>query len=329
MDRKWLLAAAAVATVILASALFLNRKSQAPKPKPSLPPPVVAAPPPEISIPGKIEATKVIKVPVPEDGVIEQLVADVDDDVVVGDVLARIGNPRIAAAQHTSEEVAGHALDHVAELEAAIIGAELEASRSDADATRAKIEFERAEKNYEREKMLMSEGITPRLVYEKAEQEYNTLKAQIQDRTEAAKKAAERVLALKAELETARNAAEQRATDIDKAQSSTMAGEVRSPAEGVVIARHGQQGERVTRATKDFFQIAVNLTALQVVATAQPQQLQRAHAGQTVAIEIADTPGSTTGKIREIKAGQVYVDFTSPSLYIRPGMNAQVKIKVL
>jgi multidrug resistance efflux pump len=329
MERKWLITAAAAVVLVIAGSVLLYRKSHTPKPKPTPPPPVVVAPPPEISIAGKIEATKVVKVPVPVDGVIEQLVADVDDDVVVGDVLARIKSPKIAAAQKKSEEIAGHARNRVGELETALIGAELEASRSDADASRAKIEYEKAEKTYQREEMLMREGITPRLVYEKAQQEYNTLKAQTQELSEAAKKAAARLVSLKAELESARRADEQRASDIDKGQSNSMAGEVRSPAEGVVIARHGQQGDPVTRATKDFFQIAVNLTALQVVIAPQPQELPRIHAGQTAAIEIAETTGSTPGKVREIKAGQVFIDFTSPSLSVRPGMTAQVKIKVL
>jgi HlyD family secretion protein len=329
MERKWQIAAAAGVALVIAGSVLLYRKPHAPKPKSISPPPIVAAPPPQISIAGKIEAIKVVKVPVPVDGVIEQLVADVDDDVVVGDVLARIKNPKIAAVQKKSEEVAGHARNRVGELETALIGAELEASRSEADATRAKLEYEKAEKTYQREEMLMREGITPRLVYEKAQQDYNTLKAQTEELSEAAKKAAGRVISLKAELEGARKANEQHASDIDKGQSSSMAGEVRSPVEGVVIARRGQQGDPVTRAVKDFFQIAVNLTALQVVIAPQPAELARIHVGQTAAIEIADTPGSTPGKVREIKAGHVFIDFTSPSLSIRPGMNAQVKIKVL
>jgi HlyD family secretion protein len=321
--------AGVVAGAVIVAAVFSYRRPHAAPPKPAPTPPVVVALPAEISFTGKIEATKVVSVPVPVDGVIEQLVADVDDDVVVGDVLARIKNPKIAAAQQKSEEVAGHARNRVAELETALIGAELEASRSDADATRAKLEFEKAEKTYEREKMLMSEGITPRLVYEKAEREYNTLKAQTQDLSEASKRATERLASLKAELVSARKAAEQRGTDSDNAQSTIIAGEVRSPVEGVVIARHGAQGDPVTRKIKEFFQIAVNLTALQVVVSPQPQELQRIHGGQTAAIGIADTPGLTAGKVREIKAGQVFIDFTSPSLSIRPGMSADVKIKVL
>jgi HlyD family secretion protein len=329
MERKWFLTAAALAGLAIAASAFLYRRSLAPKPKPAPKPQVVAALPAEIGITGKIEATKIVGVTVPVDGTIEQLVADVDDDVVPGDVLARIKNPKIAAAQQKMEDVAGHARIRVETLETALISAELEASRSEADATRAKLAFEKAEKTYDREKMLMSEGITPRLVYEKAQQEYNTLKAQTQDLSETAKKAAERLTALKTELESARKAAEQGANDLDNAQTTIAAGEVRSPVEGVVISRRGQQGDKVTRKIKDFFQIAVNLTALQVVVTPQPQELQRIHAGQTAEIGIADTPGLTPGKVREIKTGQVFIDFTSPSLSIRPGMNAQVKIKVL
>ena len=94
MKRRWLLTAAALAVLAIAASAFLYRKSHAPKPKPTPPPPVVATLPPEISITGKIEATKIVSVPVPVDGIIEQLVADVDDDVVPGDVLARIRNPK-------------------------------------------------------------------------------------------------------------------------------------------------------------------------------------------------------------------------------------------
>src|SRR6266478_2047519 len=130
MERKWLITAAAALVLVIAVSVLLYRKSPAPKPKPTPPPPVVVAPPSEISIVGKIEATKVVKVPVPVDGVIEQLVADVDDDVVVGDVLARIKNPKIVAAQKKSEEVAGYARNRAGALEAALIGAELEVSRS-------------------------------------------------------------------------------------------------------------------------------------------------------------------------------------------------------
>src|SRR5260370_16972041 len=126
------------------------------------PPPVVATLPPEISITGKIEATKVVSVPVPVDGIIEQFVADVDDDVVPGDVLARIKNSKIAAAQQKTEEVAGRARIRVETLETALISAELEASRSEADAARPTLQFEKAEKTYEREQKLMREGITPR-----------------------------------------------------------------------------------------------------------------------------------------------------------------------
>jgi multidrug resistance efflux pump len=328
MERTRLTVAAAVAVLVIAGSVFLYRKSPAPPPKPAPTKPVAVAPPSEIIFTGKIQATKVVSVPVPVDGTIEQLVADVDDDVVAGDVLARIKSPKIAAQQKT-EDVAGRARNRVEALETALITAELEASRSEADATRAKLEFEKAEKTFEHEQLLMNQGITPRLVYEKAQQEYNTLKAQTQELSETAKKAAERMTSLKAELETARKAAEQKANDSENAQSTIIAGEVRSPVEGVVIARRGKQGDPVTRKIKDFFQIAVNLAALQAVIAPQPQELQRIRAGQTAAIEIADTPGSTPGKVREIKAGQVFIDFTSPSLSTRPGMNAQVKIKVL
>jgi len=74
--------------------------------------------------------------------------------------------------------------------------------------------------------------------------------------------------------------------------------------------------------------VAADLTALQVVADVDPRTIQQIHPGQPAIIQIAEAISPINGSVREIKGGQVFVDFTSPSPLIKPGALAQIKIKV-
>ena len=88
-------------------------------------------------------------------------------------------------------------------------------------------------------------------------------------------------------------------------------------------------GELVDRTAGDLFQIAVALTAMQVIVEPQPPVLARIHPGQSAAIVMAEAPnGAIGGSVREIRDGQVVIDFVSPTPAIRPGLTAQVRIKL-
>jgi len=313
-----------------AASFFVYRRSRAVRPKPAPVPQVAVLLPSEVTLIGRVEAfkvaTKVVNVPVPVDGILEQFLADTGEDVSEGEVLARIKNPKSAIAQEAAMAAVEGARNRVTELEAAAINARLEASRSEAEATRTKLELARAEKEYARQQMMMREGVTPRLVFEKAEQEYNALKKQSEDNADAAKRAADRAPALSKELESAQKALEQKINHLDDAQAAAGGGEVYSSADGVVIARRGQPGKPVTRAITDLFQVAVEVTALQVVVSPDPQIASRIHSGQTVRIEMNEIPSMVQGTVREIKAGLVVIDFGMPLYGLRPGMTARVTI---
>jgi len=49
--------------------------------------------------------------------------------------------------------------------------------------------------------------------------------------------------------------------------------------------------------------------------------------GQTVAIQIAGMPTPTTGTVREVKSGQVFIDIKTRRQLSREEMTVQVKIK--
>jgi len=159
---------------------------------------------------GIIQPVQVVNTPVPVDGTVEQFMADVGQHVSEGEVLARIRNPKRAAAQQMAKLDAEQAQNRLSQLESALLAARLEVSRSEADAMRIKSDLNQAEKTFERQKTMFQEGVTPRLAYEKAEHEYNSLKTAAQNLAATAKNAADRVDSTTKELEPARKALAQK-----------------------------------------------------------------------------------------------------------------------
>ena len=329
MRRYWLPAAGVLALLAI-GATTLSLYSHAPKPQPKPAPAAVSqtAPPDpsEISLSGKVEPTKVVAVPPLVEGVIERFMAGVGEDVFEGQVLAHIRSGKLDSAEEAARLDAEHARSRVSDIESKLIAARLEASRSRAEATRIKGDLDRAEKAYLHQQMLNREGATPRLVFEKAEKDYNALKADAGSVEVLANSAEERVTSLTKELQAAQALFEQKNGDLEDAVAELAAGDVHCPADGIVINRRGEVGEQVNRAMPALFEIAVNLSSLQVSVAPDAKALPRIHAGQPASIEIVEAPGGIPGTVREVKQGQVLVDFTSPSPMVRPGLSAQVRI---
>lgn len=328
MRGRWLLTAGLVLFLAVLAGLFTAAQRGAFRPPP--PPKPVAKPalPAEVSLPGRVVATKVVNVPVPIDGILQRFMADVGEDVFEGELLAQVKNMRVDSTAENAQAVAERAQARVNELQSALIAAKLEASRARADATRTRTEFVKAEKAYQRQKMLMNEGATPRLTFEKSEADYKKLKADLDSFESLAQTAEDKIASLTKEVDSARTLAQSEQQQLDEARADAGAGEVRSPVNGIVVGRQGQAGEPIARDVKDMFQIAVDLSALQVVATPDPQTISRVKPGQPALVVIAEAPAGIPGTVRELKGGQVFVEFASPSAAIRPGVTAQVKIKV-
>jgi multidrug resistance efflux pump len=275
-----------------------------------------------------VQARSVLNVRAPIEGIIERFLANVGDDVFEGEVLAHIKSAKLDANQETAQAAAERAQTRLHELEMSLTAARLEASRVRSDAIRTRAELDRAERNYTRQKLLMHEGATPRLVFEKAERDYNTLKTDAGNLEQLARSAEDRLTSLTKEIDSARTIAQAKAEELDDAQAELAAGDVHAPADGTVLGRSGQPGETVNRAATDLFQIAVNLNQLQVVLSPDPKTLERIHPGAPALIQIAEAPEGITAIVREVKSGQVFVDFTSPTPAVRPGLTAQVRLKL-
>jgi multidrug resistance efflux pump len=333
MRGKWILfGGVTVLAAIAAGALVVWRQTVKPVlPKPA---PVVQTIAPqgfqgnEVSLAGKIAAQKIVNVPAPIDGIIESFAVDAGDNVFEGQVLARIKNARVSSAMEMATAELDKAETRVKNTEAAIVSTRLEASRARADAARAKNDLDRAEKNYNRQKLLFAEGATPRLTYEKSENDYNILKDEAESKTALAQQADDRAAQLNRDLDAFKRMLDEQSQAMERAKSDATGGEVRSPVDGLILSRRGQAGEEVSRSMDDLFRIATAMSAMEVIVEPTPPQLARIRAGQAAAIHLAEVSDAIEGTVREVVGSQVIVDFISPTPLIKPGLTAQVTIKL-
>ncbi|MBS1874714.1 MAG: efflux RND transporter periplasmic adaptor subunit [Acidobacteria bacterium] len=282
----------------------------------------------EVSLAGVIDAQSVVKVAAPIEGIVESFGAEAGEDVFEGQLIAHIKNTRLDSAVEAAQLETDRLQARVHELEAAIVAARLEMSRSAADSTRAKGEFDRADRAYQRQQMLYREGATPRLVYEKAQREYQSAKDDFDSKDLLARNAQDRIETLNRDLDAAKKMEQQREQALEQAKQDVASGDVRSPVDGIVLSRQGAAGESVSPQMEDFFRIAAMLSALDVVVQPEPAAVARIQVGQAAEVHVAEVGEAIAGTVREIKDGRVVVDFTSPTPAIRPGSTAQVKIRL-
>jgi multidrug resistance efflux pump len=280
----------------------------------------------DLSLPGKIQAQEVIAVAAPIEGIIDELFVDAGAEVYEGQLIARIRNGKLDASLESATAETEKLKNRVTNLEGSIVGARLEASRAEADFARVKSEYERLDRNFQRQQMLLREGATPRLTFEKAEKEFKEVKAEYESASEVARVSEERVSTLNRDLDAAKKLLDGRNEELENAREEAGQGEVKSPVDGMVVARKGAPGEPISPAVPDFFVLAANLTALQAVVEPDPSFLPRIKPGQIAAIHIAESADELPGMVREVKGNQVLVDFVSPGPAVKPGLSAQVRI---
>jgi HlyD family secretion protein len=329
MRGKWaLLSVAAVLAGLAGGVISLRYR----RPAPALP--VRAAGPAvlpanQVTLSGAIRPQHVVGVGAQVNGVIEAFLVDVGQDVYGGQVLARIGSQGLESAREAAASAVDHAQEQVSRAEAAVAGARLEQSRADAEAQRARFAMERAEAVHSRQQSLFTQGATPRLVYEKAQNEYDSARAEFAVMDKSARAAAERVQSTLREVASAQKILADENQRLEESQSAFEAADVHSPVDGLLVGRNGEIGKPAQEFGENLFQIATDTYALEVALEPQPPVLKRLRPGQPALILVPDlqTPG-IAGDVKEIKGTQVLVEFNSTIPAIRPGMLADVRLKL-
>jgi multidrug resistance efflux pump len=141
--------------------------------------------------------------------------------------------------------------------------------------------------------------------------------------------AEERVSTIQRELDNARKLLEAKADDLEKAKQQIGSGDVSSPVNGVIVGRRGQAGENVHRSMTDLFRIATDLSTMRAVVEMLPAAATRIVPGQTATVSIAEMGGDTIqGQVVTVEGGKVTIEFSNPNPLVKPGLTAQVRIRL-
>ncbi len=329
MRGKWaLLSVAAVFAGIVGGALSLRYRRPAPAPPIRAAGPAVL-PANQVTLSGAIRPQHVVGVGAQLNGVIDAFLVDVGQDVYQGQVLAHIGSQGLESSRAAAASAVDHAQQRADRADAAVAGARLEQSRADAEAQRARFAMERAEAAFSRQQLLFSQGAAPRLVYEKAQGEYDSARTEFAVMDKAARATAERVQSALEEVASAQRILADENRRLEDSQAAFEAADVHSPVDGLLVGRNGEVGKSAQEFGDNLFQIATDTYALEVALEPEPPILKRLRPGQPALVLVPDLQSAgITGDVKEIKGNQVLVEFNSTIPAIRPGMLADVRLRL-
>ena len=275
---------------------------------------------------GKIRAQKTVQVAAQVAGTLESLEVSDGEEVIEGQLLARILNSGLVAAKQRAVEDLDRAKGKVSDLDSQVLAARLEASRASADVARVRIEYESASRAYDRQQKLFREGATARKTYEKAEADYRKLVDETKGLEEAAARSEADVRRLNGAVEEARGRMAEKISELEDTDDELLSGEVKAPVSGLLIGHAKNAGDEVTRDIAALFEIATDLTAMEVVVEVPEVVSKKLVAGGRVFVQISEA-GETplNGVIRVVKDGKAVVEFLSPNAGVKPGMSAQVR----
>ena len=327
MSGKWLLAAiAAIALGVGGGAFSLRWKNRAPAAPIHRSGAALLQSNGEVTVSGKIRPQHIVPVKAGMDGDLDAFLVDVGQDVFEGQALARIGASGLEQARAAAEAAVNAAQDQVARAESAVAAARMESSRADADQQRSRMAHDRAQQVWDRQQTLFRAGAASRQGYEKAQRDFENARQESEIMDKAARASSELLTQLQNSLSAARKNLAERAQDLEAAQNNMQSAEVRSPVDGLVVARNGEPGKP---AMGDLFEIATDLFSLEVVIEPGPAVVNRLRPGQQALVMIPDLQSAgIPGTVKTISGGEVVVEFACTLPAVKPGMLADVRFRL-
>lgn len=215
-----------------------------------------------------------------------------------------------------------------------------------ANVVRAESAVNDAKSKLERRKSMQSSGIlskedldTAQATYDQAMANLDAAKAQVtaaQDSLESAKAQRE---VIQAQVITAQSSVKQQEANLQQAQLDLDHTQIRAPVDGTVIARNMDVGQTVAASfsAPTIFQIAQDLTKMQVDANIDESDIGRVKLEQPVTFTVDAYPGQVfMGAVTQIRQApinvqnvityDVVIHFDNSELKLFPGMTANVRI---
>jgi HlyD family secretion protein len=260
-------------------------------------------------------------------GQIKQLFADYNTEVKAGQVIARLDPASFEAKVREAEADLATAKSNVV-----LMKARLDSMRS--DTAQAKSAMSLAKLDLDRKRELLPSKAISRSTYDQAAAAHDQAVARYKGTL--AKEAEQR-----ATIDVAVAQVQQKEATLTQRRIDLENTYIRSPVDGVVIARNVNVGQTVAASLQSpvLFTIAQDLKQMQVEVNVDEADIGRIREGQVADFTVDSFPGHTfPGKVRQVRMAPVetsnvitytvVVSTQNPDLRLLPGMTANVVFEI-
>ena len=265
----------------------------------------------KVSASGKLRALNTIKVGTEVSGQITKVYVDFNSVVKAGQVLAEIDPTRVRARVQQSE------------AQVALARANLQ--QTAANVVRARSELEIQERDFARQKALADRGFVSKAGLDIAQSKLNSARNAVQ--------------VAQAQTQSGNAQIRQGTAELSSAQLDLNRTIIVAPASGVIINKLVEPGTTVAASfqTPNLFEIAADITKMQVEASVDEADIGQVQEGQNVRFTVDSYPQDVfIAKVRQVRKAAtetqnvvsylVIIDVDNPDQKLLPGMTANVDI---
>jgi HlyD family secretion protein len=308
-----------------------------------------------ISATGNPNAVVTVQVGSQVSGTIMALYADFNSKVTKGQLIARIDPAALQAKVDQGQANLDAARAGVATAEAGVQKAQagIQAARASvagavANVVKTRVATQDAKVKSDRRVQLAKEGLLSKEDVDTAQATYNTAAADEASILAQQRAAEDNVKVAQAELKVANTQLSANQAQVKQFQAALRSTQIdldhtyiKAPVDGVIVARQVEVGQTVAAslATPTLFQIAQDLTKMQVDTNVSEADVGRVRVGQPGTFTVDAYPGQVfKGAVTEIRKApinvqnvityDVVIGVSNPDLKLFPGMTANVKILV-
>jgi multidrug resistance efflux pump len=284
--------------------------------------------PTKLILTGTVRTADPVEVHPDTSGILQSLHVRKGDAVKEGDLLAIVRNDAFDAieqrlsAEHRALTARVEALEK--SLAEARIG--LARARAESESARSRIEGVRIEA--ERQKALFDAGATSRQTYQRAQQDYDSIRRQSESVDDVLKAEETRVTVEERNLAAEKLALEDKRAEWESARGDVQLGEVLATVEGVVLEVSAEAGTTVSPNGEALLVIAPAESTKYAVVQPGEQAMRRIRVGQVAVVrpqtvsDVRELPGAVSA----FRGAEVLVEFEDLDNKVTPGTSVQVEI---
>ena len=276
---------------------------------------------------GTLKALITVDVGTQISGQVKQLMADFNTEVKAGQVIARLDpasfEAKVAEADADLATAKGNVLLMLARLDGMVT-----------DTRQAKSQLELAKLDLARKKELLPSKAIAQSTYDQAVATHEQAEAKYQGMIAKESEQKAQIEVAKAQVMQKEATLTQRRIDLENTY-------IRSPVDGVVIARNVDVGQTVAASLQSpiLFTIAQDLKQMNVEVNVDEADIGRIREGLTASFTVDSFPGRTfPGQVRQVRKAPkevasvitytVVVSTQNPDLRLLPGMTANVTFQI-